>query len=314
MRRWRLILPAALLGLIAWALATGADARLAAWAAGWQREFQNALADALRALRAGEPGALALLAGLCFGYGVVHAVGPGHGKVLIGGYGVGRRVPVLRLSAIAVAASLGQAVTAIALVGIGVLVLGWSRSQATGLADGAMALVSAVAIGLIGLWLTIRGARRLFARSGAEPAPAGGHDDHDVVHHHHDHHHDHDHDHEGCTHRHGPTVEEVQAATRPRDVAALIGSIAIRPCSGALLLLVLTWHMGIWAAGIAGTVAMALGTGAVTVAVAIAAVTARESTLTSLAGETRLARLLPLVELLAGLVIALVALRMVTGA
>ncbi|RVV97910.1 hypothetical protein EKE94_10580 [Mesobaculum littorinae] len=330
MRRALLILPLAVLAVLIWAVATGADARVAQWAAGWQRDFQNALAGALRSLRAGEPGAVGLLAGLCFAYGVAHAVGPGHGKVLIGGYGMGRRVPLFRLSAIAMAASLGQALTAVLIAGVGMALLGWSRTQATGTVEGLMAPASSLAIGLIGLWLALRGGRKLWRlRPGAAPpappadlghaAPAQAHGAaHDHVHeqsHPHAHSHAHSHAHDagacGCGHRHGPTLEEVGAATRPRDIAALIGSIAIRPCSGALLLLVLTWHMGIVLAGIAGTFAMALGTGAVTVAVAVAAVSTRESALGAFAGGGAIPpRLMPCVELAAGMVIALVAIEM----
>ena len=58
-----------------------------AWLQGWfnllafqaadaQREVQNAIAGAIRQIKAGNPGALAVLTGLCFGYGVAHAIGP----------------------------------------------------------------------------------------------------------------------------------------------------------------------------------------------------------------------------------------------
>ncbi|MDT0683013.1 hypothetical protein RM543_09965 [Roseicyclus sp. F158] len=307
MRLSFLILPALALGVFATMLITGADADLARWAAGWQRAFQNELAGALRALRSGDPGALALMIGLCFAYGVVHAIGPGHGKVLIGGYGVGRRVPIFRLSAIALCASLGQAVTAIAIVCIGILGIGWTRVQATGAAEGIMAPLSALAIGLVGIWLAIRGAGRLWrmSRTGSSGGQSG-HDHHD----HDDHRHEGGCAHEGCGHRHGPTIEEVSGATSARGIAVLIASIAIRPCSGALLLLVLTWHMGLLAAGIAGSVAMSLGTGAVTAGVAILAVTARESTLLSFGEGSRVRLFLPCLEVLAGSFIILASLQM----
>ena len=289
MRRLFLIVPAVLVGALAWALVTGADMRVAAWAAGWQREFQTGLAGSLRALRAGEPGAVAVFLGVCFAYGFFHAVGPGHGKILIGGYGIARRVTLLRLAAIALLSSLGQAVTAIVLVLVGLLVAGWTRQQLTATAETLMLPASTVAIGLVGLWLALRGARTLWRLSGRRAGTE----------------HDHDHDHAGCGHRHAPGLDEVERAGGTRDTLMLMGGVAIRPCSGAILLLVLTAYMDMLPTGIAGTVAMAVGTGALTVAVAVASVFTRESTLLSLGQDGVAVRLLPVIEVLAGLAICL---------
>ncbi|MFX0545796.1 nickel/cobalt transporter [Roseovarius sp. S1116L3] len=281
-----LVLIGAALGAALW---TGMDASVARWSSSWQREFQNGLAGALRALRSGDAGAFAWLMGLSFAYGFVHAAGPGHGKLLIGGYGMAARVPAVRLSLIAMASSLGQAGTAIALVYGGMLLLGYTRAQLTGLAEGAMATVSAAAIGLIGLWLILRGMRKLLLRR--RPVHTHGAEC-------------------GCGHSHAPTAEEVAQAHGLRGTLALIGAVAIRPCTGALLLLVLTWQMGIPAAGIAGTLAMALGTGAVTVAVALMATFAREGALGSGAKGSVIQGAMPIMEIAAGAFIALISLQM----
>jgi nickel/cobalt transporter (NicO) family protein len=289
---------AVLLGL--WAF--GAFAALADWALGQQRAVQNSMATGIRAVRAGEGGALAALLAVAFTYGFVHAVGPGHGKVLIGGYGVGRRVRLWPLMAIAFVSSMAQAAVAVAVVYGFFAAFGWTRERVLGVSDDVMAPVGHVLVAGVGLWLVLRGIRGLRRRA------AHGQDHH--AHHHHDHGHGHNHDHdEHCGHAHGPTLAEVNALTGWRDTAVLIAGIAIRPCSGALFLLILTFQMGIASAGILGTFVMGLGTASVTMVVALLAVWSREGMLANLS-EGRLARALPVIELVAGAVVVLAAVQM----
>lgn len=286
---------------------TGGLATLDAQGMAAQRAFRDQLAGALRALRSGEGGAIWGLVALAFGYGVLHAAGPGHGKFLIGGYAVGRELPMTRLAAIAALASLAQATVAVLVVYGGIGLFGVTRDAIGVAGDGWMADLSHVMIACIGSWLIWRGARGLQGLRRAEP--------HDAHHHHHDHHHDHighHHDPAGvacdaCGHRHGPTLAEVQAATNWREVAALVAGIAIRPCSGALLLLVLTWQLGLVWAGIAGAYAMGIGTAAVTVTVALLAASARQGATTGLPGLARMRALVPGLELVAGAAIATIA-------
>lgn len=291
-----------------WAVGGFAELQLAAISA--QRAFQDAMAGALRRLRAHQPGALAALMGVAFTYGVFHAAGPGHGKVLIGGYGVSRRVRLLPLLGIALAAALAQATTAVALVYAGVLLLDLSRDRMIGLTEQALAPLSYAAVGLVGLWLVLRGGSRLWRRRATE----AGHN-HDG----HEHRHDHEHDHPSgdgahCGHAHGPTLDEVAAVHSWRDAAVLVASVALRPCSGALLLLILTWQLHIAAAGIAGAYAMGLGTASITLAVALLSVWAREGALASIERLAGAEAALPVIEIAAGAVVALAAAQLLLAA
>ncbi|WP_420586394.1 nickel/cobalt transporter [Ruegeria sp.] len=300
-----LIVPVAVaIAFLLWFWGSGGFDNLAAWAAGEQREFQNQIARALRAARAEQPEAVATLLTVCFAYGFFHAIGPGHGKVLIGGYGLGRNVAFWRLSAISVLSSLGQAVTAVVLVYAGVLIFQMSRASLVDTTEQVMAPISYGAIAAIGLWLVLRSLRSFARRHRSETA-----------HHHHDHHHhqDHSHDHDDhgvcsdCGHRHGPTAEEVAQIGSIREALVLIAGIAARPCTGALFVLILTWQMGIAMVGIAGAFAMALGTALVTTLVGWTSFGLRGGLLAS-ASATRFASVLaPTIELVAGLVVVVIA-------
>lgn len=301
--------PAVLAVLLAiWLFGMGGAARVAAIAAEGQREVQNAMAGALRSLRAGEPGALLALWALCFGYGFFHAAGPGHGKIVIGGYGLGRRVPMLRLSGLAIASSLAQAATAVALVYAGIFVLGWSRERLQALADTGLDTLSNVLIAGIGLWLLWRGGVALWRLRPvrAEPAvpdlsglgmaahaPVGPGAVCEV-----------------CGHAHGPTLAEAEAVRSWRDALMVVGAVAARPCTGALFLLLLTWRLDLVWAGIAGAFVMALGTATVTLAVAVASVSLRESALMQAATGAGTLRALSALEALAGAAILAIAVQL----
>lgn len=289
MRRALLILGALLAVFLLVLWVTGGFSAMQAWVLAGQREIQNALASAVRAIKRAQPGALTALLTVCFTYGFLHAAGPGHGKVVIGGFGLGRRVPLVTLSAISFAASMAQAAVAVGFVYTGVALLGWTREQAHGVADDIMAPVGTLAICGVGVWLMWRGLRGLSRQMRLQTHDRSGHV-HD----------------EHCGHAHGPTVEDVDNLTGWRDVAALIAGIAMRPCSGALFLLILTWQLGIGLAGVAGVFAMGMGTAIVTVAVAGLAVWSREGALASLPGQS-VARVLPWFEVFAGALVTAIA-------
>ena len=250
-----------------WGIVAGVAMALAlgfAWASGgldaavqhsWQlqRALQEALAGAIRALKANQPGAVLTLLGLCVGYGVLHAVGPGHGKLLLGSYALSNRVGLRRLAGYALASSLGQAAVAVGLVYAGVLVFDWTRQQMTDMAELSLAMVSHAMLGAIGAYLGWRGLRLL----------ARGQDHHDHAHCDHD-------------HAHLPSPAQIEGLGSWRDGVMLTLGIAVRPCSGALLVLLLCWRIGNDAADIAGAFAMGLGTALVTLVAAMLGATMRE--------------------------------------
>ena len=281
---------------------------MARWAATQQRAFHD-MVGKLLSLESGGFAASFALIGACLAYGFIHAAIPGHGKFLIAGAGLASRISALRLVGLSLLASLAQAVTAIVLVYGSFSLLHITAGWAMAATDRVLVPLSYVAIGAIALVL-IRRALKGFGSL----ALTGGHDHHhaDGGGHAHGHVHrqarDHDHDdHAGCNHRHGPTLEEVDALRSWRDVVMLVVGIGLRPCTGAVFVLVAAWRMGLVWVGAGAAVAMALGTGAFISLVALSAAGARGATLFA-AGASHARVLIPILQLVTGVAILLVAL------
>lgn len=108
------------------------------------------------------------------------------------------------------------------------------------------------------------------------------HDDHahhahgDHAHDHHDHHDHADHVHEAhCGHSHGPEPSELAGPGGwARGLSAVL-TVGIRPCSGAILVLVFALAQGLFWAGVAATLLMGLGTAITVSAIALLAVSAK---------------------------------------
>jgi len=247
----RLILPIAIIAVsicIATALVLMVDATvLAHWSAQQQRLFQNAMASSLREIQAGNALALWSLCGLTFAYGFVHAIGPGHGKVLLGGAALSSRSTLRRMAILTLVSSLAQSLTATIIVVGGTTLLFLSSADAVDLTEQWLASISYAAICLIGLYLSVRACRQ-FWHFGQITKPNYGPDNHNQA--------------CDCGHRHGPDIQQVDASNSWREMAMLIASIAIRPCTGALFLLVIAWRFQILPAGVLATFSMGLGTAA----------------------------------------------------
>jgi ABC-type nickel/cobalt efflux system permease component RcnA len=261
--------------------ASGPLHSLYAWLTAWQADINRRLATAVRDIRTGNPvTATFILAALSFAYGVLHAAGPGHGKAVISSYVLANERTVRRGIALSFLAALIQGLSALIVVCILVLVL-----KATGLTMKAteawLETASWALVAAVGAWLLWRQLRSLRA-----PVAAHAHEHH---HHGHDHrHHAHGHDHAGhdhghhahdhscCDHAHIPDPKQLEGAWSWRKALPIALAVGVRPCTGAILVLVFAIGQGLLWAGVFATFAMALGTAITVSALAALAVGSRE--------------------------------------
>jgi ABC-type nickel/cobalt efflux system permease component RcnA len=266
-------------------LATGGGPRL-------QRDTSNAgpsddrtgLLSGLLGRATLTPGAVGLMLVAAFGVGAAHALGPGHGKTLIGAYLIGEGGSLRH--AVGVGAAVSGMHTAAVLV-LGLVIASAERvvrAEAVypwlGLASGLVALVLGGALLVTRLRTLATRSTHLHARD-----------------HHHGHAHaphDHDHDH-GHGHGHG------QAPTSRRGLLALALSGGVLPSPTALVVLLGAVSLGRTALGVAMIAAFSLGLAASLVAVGVLSLRARSVAERRL--SSRAARLLPVAS--AGAIVAM---------
>src|SRR5262245_56448295 len=275
------------------------------WIFAKQAEFYRQFSGLIRAAKADGSAAWSL-AGLSFLYGIFHAAGPGHGKAVISSYVIANDETWMRGVVLSFASALLQALVAVVIVGIAAALL--SASAATmGRAVNAIEIVSYSLIILIGLrllWVKGRAFLTLLRTlhrpvalgAAATPRPHdhahnrhhGHHHDH-AHHHHHGHEHDHDRHAHGEAHHHAHAHEEASAwghahAPEPEELAgpggwkrglSAIVAVGLRPCSGAILVLVFALAQGLFWTGVVSTFVMAVGTAITVAAIASLAVAAR---------------------------------------
>lgn len=276
------------------------------WLLAKQSEFYRAMSATIRAAKS-DGSAVWTLLGISFAYGVFHAAGPGHGKAVISSYLVANEETARRGIVLSFASALAQALVAVLIVGIGAWLLNVTAKTMCG-AERVIEIVSYALIAAFGaglVWSKGGGFFRAIRNASAKPAPqltpamaapadrhgetahAHDHDHHGhahafthehrhATHEHHDHHHHgHHHHDEHCGHSHGPEPGELAGPGGwARGIGAVL-TVGIRPCSGAILVLVFALAQGLFWAGVAATFVMGLGTAITVAAIATLAVSAK---------------------------------------
>nr|WP_321455882.1 nickel/cobalt transporter [uncultured Cohaesibacter sp.] len=270
---------------------SGLWAEIQRWILARQSEFYMALKDAVKLVRTSNS-TLFVLLGLSFAYGLFHAAGPGHGKVVLTTYLFASGASARKGAVLALLAAMVQASVAVALIGIAAVVLNLTSIVITQTAQ-LLELASYAMFVVLGGWLisrAIRSAAHALSRSHADNEDLhASHDGHHASHHHggehhhvdhvhSNHHHDHHHDHDeacGCGHTHAAPLLVIEEAKGLKGMALAVVSMGLRPCSGALIVLVFALSQKVFWAGVLSAYAMGLGTGLTVAALALIAVYAR---------------------------------------
>ncbi|NDJ56798.1 nickel/cobalt transporter [Enterobacteriaceae bacterium 4M9] len=249
LRRWLSLWPLALLvlvtlgvGLMLWQVWPQVMMKSALW----QRDVNQQLSALLKAVAQSPAGAGGSLMAFSFIYGVLHALGPGHGKIVITTWLAthpSRLKSSLRLT---FAASVLQGLVAIGLVTL-LLALLQLPARSLHMSSFWLEKGSYLLVGVLGLllcWRALRHLRRLLKRPTFTAFTL---------------HHEHSAD-CGCGHQHMPTEQQLATGEDWRARLMVVLSMGMRPCSGTIMVLLFSKVIGVYAWGMAAALAMAAGT------------------------------------------------------
>lgn len=215
----------------------------------WQKTLNREMSQLLQQVAAQPDRAGATLMLFSLAYGVLHALGPGHGKMVITTFLATHPAKLKTSVKLTLLAALLQGGVAIALVTVMLVLLQTSSRQlhlgSYWLEKGSYLLVIALGIGVSGRALhALRQGWRMkpaFTFHAFRPA----------------HHHD---AHCGCGHAHLPSAAQMEQAVSGKTQALVVLSMGLRPCSGAIMMLLFARVIDVYRWGVASAVAMAMGT------------------------------------------------------
>jgi ABC-type nickel/cobalt efflux system permease component RcnA len=221
----------------------------------WQRELHQELAGLLQQVKANPQKAGLTLMGFSLIYGIVHAIGPGHGKIVITTYLATHPSRLKNSLKLTFASAVVQGLVAVLLVTLMLGVLQLSSRQlhqsSFWLERGSFILV--MLLGVLLCWRALK--RCYFTLKSLKPRrglainslrPLADNHVHD--------------EHCGCGHQHLPTDQQLQAGSDWRTQATIVLAMGLRPCSGAIMVLLFSKVIGVYLWGVLSALVMALGT------------------------------------------------------
>jgi nickel/cobalt transporter (NicO) family protein len=244
------------------------------WMRTKQQNFYGRMRNAIQQLKTSSASAAAwTLLSISFLYGVFHAAGPGHGKAVVTGWVLATENELKRGIFIAFLSALIQALTAIIAVTIILVFIRGGALMAKN-AAGYLESASYLMIAGMGAYLVWNGWNSFRPKPAAKPAgpfelvsrPDTGelhiHDENC-----------------GCGHAHAPAAAEVRGEWSLSRAFAMAFAVGIRPCSGAILVLVASYNLGLYWAGVLSTLAMGFGVFLTIATIATLAVYAKSTAL-----------------------------------
>ncbi|ENF7816857.1 nickel/cobalt transporter [Enterobacter soli] len=212
----------------------------------WQRDVNQQMSGLLKAVADNPTQAGGSLLIFSFLYGVLHALGPGHGKIVITTWLATHPSKLKSSIGLTLASSLLQGIVAIVLVVVVLSLLQLPARQlhmsSFWLEKGSYALVGV--LGLILCWRALKKMRALLQKPKFKTFTS---------------YHVHD-AHCGCGHQHLPTQEQLQNGDDWRARLMIVLSMGMRPCSGAIMVLLFSKVIGVFGWGMISALAMAAGT------------------------------------------------------
>lgn len=236
----------------------------------WQKELHAMLANHIRAVSQDVIKYGGALVAISFGYGVFHAVGPGHGKAVIVTYLGTNKESLKKGIIISFTAAILQAFIAIVLVSVIARILKFKLAEVHHYGN-EMALVSYILVAMLGVMLILGSISRLIKSRYTRTNKEHSHEHLDHSNSNHDHPHKHGHGSNcGCSHTHVPDQKESLWQT-----VTVILSMGFRPCSGAIVVLIYAHLVGVYSYGVLATLMMGVGTGLSVSLIAIVTLYAR---------------------------------------